>query len=203
MSNNPFSALDSVKMTCQTHMYKRFLQNYSKEKTCLHFHWLTLNMKTVILLRIRNDDHTKMINILHFSSLQDEIQRTQMKMFLLMNSNTLISLWILVCPIGIIEISTSRKCSFWLYFISLYDYWPPSTWNSLVHTSWCEMEPCEKRVFQILKMRKNISWNIKRSAKQTFYLLLCLRVWRIILVIRWWAHKRLKFTLISIKIMRI
>ena len=50
-----------------------------------------------------------------------------------MNSDTLNFLWILEYPIGIIEVSTSRKCCFWLYFISLHDYWPPSTWNSLVY----------------------------------------------------------------------
>ena len=31
----------------------------------------------------------------------------------------------------------------------------------------------------------------------------CLRVWRIIIVITWWAHKSQKFTLGSIKVMRI
>jgi len=25
---------------------------------------------------------------------------------------------------------------FFLYFSSLHDFWPPSTWNSLLHTSW-------------------------------------------------------------------
>jgi len=57
-------------------------------------------------------------------------------------------------PIGIIEVSTSRKCCFCLYFSSLHDYWPPSTCNSLLHTSWGKMERCEKRAFQLLKMRK-------------------------------------------------
>ena len=28
------------------------------------------------------------------------------------------------------------KWGFWLYFFSIQDYWPPSTWNSLVHTSY-------------------------------------------------------------------
>jgi len=28
MSNNQFSVLDNVKITCQTHKYKSFLQNY-------------------------------------------------------------------------------------------------------------------------------------------------------------------------------
>jgi len=45
-------------------------------------------------------------------------------------------------------------------------------------------------------MRKiKVSWNKKPSALQNFYWRLCLRVWRIILVITWWAHKRQAFTL--------
>ena len=126
-----------------------------------------------------------------------------MKLCLKINSDTLICLWILVIPIGIIEVSTSRKCCIWLYFSSLQDYWPPNTWNPLVHTSWCEMYRCEKRAFQLLKMWKEKSWNIKTKCVAEFLWQVCLRVWRIILVITWWAHKRQTFTLISIKIMRI
>jgi len=63
----------------------------------------------------------------------------------------------LVFPTGIIEISTSRKCWFWIYFSILYDYWVPSIWNSFVHTSCGEMERWEKLVFQLLKMRKRKS----------------------------------------------
>jgi len=60
----------------------------------------------------------------------------------------------LAFPIGIIEVSTSRKYVFWLYFSSLHVYWPPSTWNSLVHTSWVEKERCEIRVFSSWKCEK-------------------------------------------------
>ena len=118
-----------------------------------------------------------------------------------MNSGTLICLWILVFPIGIIEVSTSRKYFFWLYFSSLYDYWLPSTWNSLVHnTSWGEMERCEEGAFQLLKMRKKkISRIINTKCVTDFYWQLSLRVWRILLVITWWAHKRQRFILILIK----
>ena len=109
-------------------------------------------------------------------------------------------LWILVFPIGIVEVSTSRKCCFWIYFSSLHDYWPPSTWNSLVRTPWGEMERCEKRALQLLKMRKKkISLNIKTNWKTDFVWQLGLLVWSIILVITWWAHKRQTFTLITIK----
>jgi hypothetical protein len=121
-----------------------------------------------------------------------------------MNSGTLICLWILVFPIGIIEVSTSPKCCFWFYFSSLHDYWPPSTRNSLVHISRGEMVRCEQRAFQHLKMRKmQISWNIKSNCVTDFLLTLLIRAWMIILLNTWWAHKRQTFTLISIKIMKI
>ena len=75
----------------------------------------------------------------------------------LMDPDTLICIWILVFPISIIDVSTTRKWSILHYFSSLQDYGPPSIWNSLVHTSWGEMERCEKRAFQLFKMRKNKS----------------------------------------------
>ena len=59
---------------------------------------------------------------------------------LLMNSDTLICIWILAFPIGIIQVSTPRKWSFLLYFISLHDYWPPTTLISLVHYPLCKNE---------------------------------------------------------------
>jgi len=78
----------------------------------------------------------------------------------------------LVFPIEIIQVSTSRKCCFWIYFSSLHDYWPPSTWKSLVQNSWFEMERCEKRDFQLFKLRKNkISLNIKTKCVTDFLLI--------------------------------
>jgi len=44
-----------------------------------------------------------------------------------MNSDPLICIWILVIPIGIIQISTQRKWSFLFYFCFLHYYWHPST----------------------------------------------------------------------------
>ena len=115
-------------------------------------------------LGIWNYDCKKMIVLPSFQRAIRLIHKTQMKLKLLTNSDTLICIWKLVFPIGIIEVLTSSKC-FWLYFSSLHEYWPPSTWNSLVYTSWGEMERCEKRAFQLLKMRiKKISWNINPSA---------------------------------------
>jgi len=57
------------------------------------------------------------------------------------------------------------KMNFLIFFSFLHDYWPASTWNVFVHTSRCKIERCEKRAFQLLKMRKKeISWNIKLNA---------------------------------------
>ena len=122
---------------------------------------MTLNMKPVFLFGNLKWSYEN--EIFSFISAGYTIKFTEHKWnSLLMNSDTLICLWILVFPIGIIEVSTSRNCCFWIYFSSLHDYWPPSTWNSVVHNSWCEMERCEKLAFQLQNMRKKkISWNIK------------------------------------------
>jgi len=89
----------------------------------------------------------------------------------LMNCDTLICIWILAFPIGIIQVSTPRKWSFLLNFSSLHDYWPPTTLISLVHNSLGEMEWCEKRAFQLLKIRKiKVCWNIKTKCVTDFLL---------------------------------
>ena len=55
-----------------------------------------------------------------------------------------IFIWILMIPVGIIQVSTPRKWSilnnfsFLHYFISLHNYWTPSTWKSLVPLSWAK-----------------------------------------------------------------
>ena len=110
-------------------------------------------------LWIRNDDRTKMIVLTSFQFTKWlNLQSTNIKC-LSMNFVTLICVSLLVFPIGIIEVSTLRKCCFLLYFCFLHDYWPPSTWNPLVNASWGEIEQFENGAFQLLKMRKKISWN--------------------------------------------
>jgi len=90
---------------------------------------------------------------------------------LLMNSDTLMFLWIFAFPIGIFQVSTPRKWSILLYFSSIHDYWPPTTLISLVHNSLGEMEWWEKRAFRLLKMRKmKVSWNIKTKCVTDFLL---------------------------------
>jgi len=103
---------------------------------------------------------------------------------LLLKSDTLICIWILAFPIGIIQVLTARKWSVLLYFSSLHDYWPPNTLFSIVHNSLGEMEWWEKRAFQLLKMRKmKDCWNIKIKCVTYIYWHVGRRVWRIILVI--------------------
>ena len=121
-----------------------------------------------------------------------------MNLYLLIYSDTLFYIWILVFPIRIIEASTPRIWRFLLHFSSLHDFWLPSIWKYLVHTSWGKMEKCEKRAFQVLKMRKK-KWpeTYEQIAQQSFYWQLDLREWRSILVITRWTLNCLTYKIIS------
>ena len=117
------------------------------------------------------DEHSKIIFLYSFQLVTRLKSQNRNDTSLLMNFDTLICIWILAFPIGIIQFSTPRKWKFLLYFSSLHDYWLPNTLISLVHSSLGEMEWCEKRAFQLLKMRKIwVSWNIK-TKKVTDFLL--------------------------------
>ena len=65
-----------------------------------------------------------------------------------------------------IGVTTSRKWGFWVYFSSIQDYWPPSTWKPLVHISWGEMEQIESEINNVhwlINLYMNIgisSWHI-------------------------------------------
>jgi len=74
-----------------------------------------------------------------------------------MNIDTLISVTIPVFPIGIFELSTLRKWGFCLYVSSIHYYRLSGNRNSLVQTSWSEMERCEKRAFSCSKWENWIS----------------------------------------------
>ena len=87
---------------------------------------------------------------------------------LLMNSHTLICIWILAFPIGKIQVSTPWKWNFFLHFSSLHDYWPPTTLTSFVHNSLGEMEWCEKRAFQLLKCEKKSLMKHKQVRNRLF-----------------------------------
>ena len=43
------------------------------------------------------------------------------------------------------------KRSFLFYFMSLHNYWLPTTWKSLLYTSFGEMKRCEKRASSLCK----------------------------------------------------
>jgi hypothetical protein len=98
-------------------------------------------------LGIRNDDRSKMIVLPSFQ-LATRLISQNTNETVLINENWDINMFM---SIGISnwhnKFSTWRKYCFWRFFGSLHHYWPPSTWNSLVHTSWGEMEGCEKRAF--------------------------------------------------------
>ena len=122
-------------------------------------------------LGIWNDERTKIIFFHSFQLVTLFNSQNRNGTNLLMNSETLIYIWMLAFPIGIIQVLNPRKKSFLLYFSSLHDYWTPTTLISLVHNSLGEMEWCEKRAFQLLKLRqKKVSWNIKTKCVTEFLL---------------------------------
>ena len=115
-----------------TTIRKRHVYNY------IGWPWI---WKQWFYLGIWNHDRTKTIVLPSFQ-LATRLNSQNTKENEIINvSNTIIFLWIF--PIGIIEVSTSRKWCFLFYFSSLRDYGPPSTWHSLVKSSWVEMERCE------------------------------------------------------------
>ena len=120
---------------------------------------------------IWNDEGTKIIFLPSFQLVTRLNSQKSNEKILLVNSDTLICIWMLAFPILIIQVSTPRKWSFLLYFSSLHDYWTPTTLISLVHNSLVEMEWCEKRAFQLLKLRKmKVSRNIKTKCVTDFLL---------------------------------
>jgi len=91
-------------------------------------------------LGIWENERSKIISLPSFQFVTRLNSQNRNETRLLMNSDTLICMWILAFPIGIIQVSTPRKWSFFLYFRSLHDYWPPTTLISLVHNPLCKME---------------------------------------------------------------
>ena len=96
----------------------------------------------------------------------------------------------------------STKMKFFTLFQYLTQLLTSTTLIELVHNSLGKTEWCEKRAFQLLKMRKmKVSWNIRTKCETDFLWQLGNRVWRNWLVIMRWAHKTQTFALISIKLM--
>ena len=127
--------------------------------------------KLYLYLGIWEDERSKIIFLPSFQLVRRLNSQNRNETSLLMNSDTLICKWILAFPIGIIQVSTPRKWYFLLYFSSLHDYWPPTTLISLEHNSLGETDWCEKRAFQLLKMRiMKVNWNIKSKCVTDFSL---------------------------------
>ena len=104
---------------------------------------------------IWEDEGSKIIYLPPFQLVTRLHSQNRNDTILLMNSGTLICIWILAFPICIIQGSTPRKWSFLLYFSSLHHYWIPTTLISFVHNSLGKMEWCEKRAFSASQNAKN------------------------------------------------
>ena len=91
-------------------------------------------------LGIWEDERSKIILLPTYQLVTRLNSQNRNETILLMISDTLICIWILAFPIGIIQVSTPRKWSFLLYFSTLHDYRPPTTLISLENNSLCETE---------------------------------------------------------------
>ena len=107
-------------------------------------------------LGIWEDERSKIIFLPSFQLVTGLNSQNRIETSSLMNSDTLICIWILSFPIGIIQVLTPRKWSIVLYFSSLHDYWLPTTLITLVHKSLGEMEWCEN-VLLVSQNSKNES----------------------------------------------
>jgi len=141
-----------------------------KRHVYIDIHW-PWKWNQYFYLGIWKDERSEIIFLPSFQLVTRLNSQNRNESSLLMNSDKLICIWILAFRIGIIQVSTSRKLIFLLYFSSLHHYWPPTTLISLVHNSLGEMEWCEKRAFQLLKMRKmKVSLNINTKCVTDFLL---------------------------------
>ena len=113
-------------------------------------------------LVISGDEWSKIIFLSSFQFVTRLNSQNRNEKIFLMNSDTLICIWILPFYNWHNSSFDSTKMKFLLYFSSFHDYWLPTSLISLVHKSLGEMEWCEKRFFHLLKIRKmKVSRNIK------------------------------------------
>ena len=89
--------------------------------------------KQYFYLGIWEDERSKILFLPSFQLVTRISSMNRNETILIMNSDTLICIWILAFPIGIFQVSTPRKWSSLLSFSSLHDSWPPTTLISLVH----------------------------------------------------------------------
>ena len=107
---------------------------------------------------IWNDERTKLIGFPSFQFATRLNSQNRNETVFIINADTLICIWILVFPIGIIQLSNPRKLSFLLYFSSLNEYWQPSTWTSLYipRAKWNDVK---NMLFSSSKCERN--WSVK------------------------------------------
>ena len=108
-------------------------------------------------LGIWNDNRTKMIVLPSFdraTRLKSQNTNETKNINEILNINLFRNIGI---SNGILRVSTSNKWCFLLYFSSLHYYWPPSTWNPLLHTSWCKWNDVKNVLFSSSKCEKRKS----------------------------------------------
>ena len=154
MSNIHFSGLNNVKILAKHISTKvSFKITNWKRHVYIDIRW-PWKWNHYFYLGIWEDERSKIIVLPSFKLVTRLKSQNRNETSSLINSDTLICIWILAFPIGIIQVSTPRKWSILLYFSSLHDYWLPTTLISLVHNSLGEMEWCEERAFSFSKFEK-------------------------------------------------
>ena len=110
-----------------------------KRHVYIDIHW-PWKWKLYFYLGIWENELSKIIFLPSFLLVTRLSSLNRNETSLLMNSGTLICIWILTFPIDIIQVSIPRKWSFLPSFSSLHDYWTPTTAISLVHNPLGKME---------------------------------------------------------------
>ena len=114
MSNIHFSGLDNVKMTCITQV--SFKITIRKRHVYIEIRW-PWKWNQYFYLAIWEDERSKIIFLPSFQLVARLNSQNRNETCLLINSDTLICIWILAFPIGIIQVSTHENEVF--YFISV------------------------------------------------------------------------------------
>ena len=116
MSKIYFSGHDNVKMTCITQVSIKITIRKKHVYIDIRWPWKWNHF----YFAIWEDDRSKIIFLPSFQLVTRLNSQNRNETSLFMNSDTLICIWILAVPIGIIQVSTTRKRSFFtlLQFLS-------------------------------------------------------------------------------------
>ena len=113
MSNIHFSGLDNVKMTCITQF--SFKITIRKRHVYIDIRW-PWKWNQYFYSAIWEDEPSKIIFLPSIQLVTGLNSQNRNETSLLMNSDTLICIWILAFPNCIIQVSTTRKWSFFTLF---------------------------------------------------------------------------------------